>query len=106
MTDFVFNMNLIQRCKLTNYITFIVQNTAKETYIIKEHYNFTIKTPIIITEAVYTVKLISYLHRTHFCTVVSDERILQRFQSASAPSTKHHVSVVTHLNASDWSLHS
>ncbi len=39
---------------------------AKDIYNIKEHFHFSpassSKTPIIISKAVYTVKLISYLH--------------------------------------------
>ncbi len=70
---FVFNVNFIFKKTLyvTNYNTFIVQKHSKGHLrnIIKERYNFIIKTPvsktpIIIPEAVWIVKWPSYVVRT------------------------------------------
>ncbi len=52
------------------------RNTAKDIYlalsknIIISLSRLLSKAPIIISEAVWTVKWISYLHRTHFCTLL------------------------------------
>ncbi len=88
-------MNLLKTLYFTNYNTFTLQKESKE------HFQALSKAPIIITEAVYTVKLISYLHSyAHLHCVVSNERIHQRASEISV------VLAMTHLNASDWSMHS
>ncbi len=63
----------------------LYRKRANHIHIIKEHFHWQSrvqalsKTPIKITEAVYTVKLISYLHiRTHVCTLLFQRREFAR----------------------------
>ncbi len=57
---------------MTNYNTFIVQkhNKGHLHYIIISLSRQSQKTPIMFAEAVWPVKLIPYLHRKHFCTLL------------------------------------
>jgi len=92
----LFNATLIKTLQLTNYNTFTVEKESKE------HYQITFSSTLdVITGAVYTVILISSLH-AHLHFVVSDERSPQRAELIQRASEQS----ITHLNVSDWSMHS